>query len=126
MLKLTSFRLQLLWGLLVGTIVLLSTIRLWVNQISILGAYFNRDWVHFLAYVTVSILPLLAWRRKTGLALSLGMVVPATGVEIIRAVMAVRSPDVHYMVINTLGIAAGILLGLNILRLGSRMSHVDI
>jgi hypothetical protein len=125
MLKLTNFRLQLLWGLLVGTIVLASLLPYFSIHSNILGAYFDRHWIHFLAYVAVSILPLLAWRRNTGLVLSIGMAVLATGLEIVSAIVKARSPDIQYIVINALGIAAGILLGLNILALRSRMSQAD-
>jgi|SRR5271165_2464558 len=125
MLKLTSSRLQLLWVLLVGTIVLASLLPYLGIHANFFDAYFNGHWVHFLAYVAASFLPMLAWRRNTGLALSMGMVVLGTGLEIVRAIVEVRSPDIQYIVINVLGIAAGILLGLNILTLRSRMSQAD-
>jgi hypothetical protein len=123
MLKLTSVRLQLLWGILVGTIVLWSLLPYWGNQPRIVGTYFNRDWVHFLAYGVVSILPVLSWGRKTGLSLSIGVAVLATGLELARALVEARSLDVRYIVINILGIAAGMLLALNILTIRSRMSR---
>ena len=125
MLKLTSSRLQQLWALLVVTIVLASLLPFLGIQTNILDAYFNAHWVHFLTYVAVSILPLLAWRRNTGLAISMGMAVLGTGLEIVRAIEEVRSPDIQYIVIDALGIVAGILLGLNILTLRSRRSQAD-
>lgn len=125
MLKLTDTRLQLLWGLLVGATVLGSLLPYLGIHSNILSAYLNPHWLHFLVYTAVSFLPLIAWRRNTGLVLSMGMAVPATGLEIARAVAEVRSPNIEHIVINTLGIAAGILLGLNIVTLRSRMNQAD-
>ncbi|MGO9336300.1 MAG: hypothetical protein ACLPY1_02210 [Terracidiphilus sp.] len=124
MLKPTSSRLQQLWGLLVGMIVLASLLPYLGIHTNFLDTYFNGHWVHFLAYVAASFLPLLAWRRNTGVALSMGMVALGTGLEIVRATLDGRSPDIQYIVINALGVAAGILLGLNILTLRSRRSQV--
>jgi hypothetical protein len=121
MLKLTNFRLQLLWGLVVGTIALASVLPYSGNQANFLAMYFNRHWVHFLAYLAVSILPLLTWRRKAGLALSLGTTALAIGSEMARTLIVGRPLDIQYIVINSLGIVAGILLGLNILTLRSRV-----
>lgn len=126
MLKLTSSRLQLFWGLLVGAIAFAPLLPRVGIHTDIFDAYFNGHWVHFLAYAAVSFLPLLAWRRNTALILSMGMAVLGTGLEIARAIVEVRSPDIQYIVINALGVAAGILLGLNILTRRSRMTQADI
>jgi hypothetical protein len=126
MLKLTSSRLQLLWGLLVGTIVLVSLLPCFGVHTDIGDAYLNGHWVHFLSYGAASLLVVLAWKRKTALALSAGMAVLGTGLEIVLAIVEARSPDDQYIVINTLGIVAGILLGLNILTRRSRISQTDI
>jgi VanZ family protein len=123
MLKLTSSRLQQFWGLLVGAIVLASLSPFLGIQTNTLDAYLNGHWIHFLAYAAVSFLPLLAWRRNIGVALSMGMAALGAGLEIVRSIVEVRSADVQYIVINTLGVAAGVLLGLNILTLRSRMSE---
>jgi len=125
MLKRTSFRLRLLWGLLVGMTVLASLLPLSGIQANILDSNFNGHWAHFLAYAAVSFLPLLAWRRNTGIAISVGMAVLGAGLEIVCAIVEVRSPDTQYIVINALGIVAGILLGLNILALRSRKTQAD-
>ena len=125
MLKLTSSRLQQLWGLLVAGIVLGALLPYFGIQTNIFDPYFNGHWVHFLVYVAASFLPMLAWRRNTGVAVSIGMAVLGTGLELIRASMEVRSPDIQYIVINALGVAAGILLGLNILTLRSRTRQAD-
>jgi hypothetical protein len=125
MLRLTSSRLQHLWGLLVATIVLAPLFPFLGVDSNPLDVYFNGHWVHFLAYAAVSFLPLLAWRRNTGVVLCAGMAVIGTGLEIASAIVQGRSPDIQYIVINALGIVAGMLLGLNILTLRSRRSQAD-
>lgn len=126
MLKLINSRLQLLWGVLVGAIALASLPPLPGTHSDIFNAYFDGHWVHFLAYTVASFLPLLVWRRGTALVLSVGLAVLGTGMEIIRAIAGAKPPDVQYIIINALGVAAGILLGLNILARRSRMSQADI
>ncbi len=123
MLKPTSSRLQQLWGLLVGAIVLLSLLPFLGIDTDVFNIYINGHWVHFLAYGAASFVSLLAWRRNTGVALSMGMAVLGSGLEIVRAIAEVRSPDIQYIVINALGAVAGILLGLNILTLRSRRNQ---
>jgi hypothetical protein len=126
MLKLTNSRLQQLWGLLVGAIALASLLPYWGIHSDIFDAYFNGHWVHFLAYLAVSSVALLGWRRNIALALCAGMAVLGTGLEMVPAIVEARPPDIQYIVINVLGIVAGILLGLNILTRRSRMSQADI
>jgi hypothetical protein len=123
--KLTSSRLQQLWGLLVGTIVLVSLLPCLGIHTDLLGAYLNGHWVRFSAYVAVSFLPVVAWRRNRGVAISMGMAALGTGLEIVCAIVEVRAPEIQYIAINALGVAAGILLGLNILTLRSRRNQAD-
>jgi glycopeptide antibiotics resistance protein len=125
MLKLSSRRLQIYWWLLAGTIVLLSLLPHPAIPSTPLGAYLNSYWAHFLVYLAVSVLPVLAWPRKTGLMISLGVAVISVGLEILRGLFIYRSFHVEDIIVNLFGVAAGILLGWNILTLRSRMSQVD-
>jgi glycopeptide antibiotics resistance protein len=125
MLKHTNRRLQLYWWLMAGTVVIASLLPHANLSKNLLGAYFNWPWVHFLVYLGVSILPVLAWRLRTGLAMSLGMAVASVGLEILRGLVLYRSIRVQDIIVNLLGVAAGTLLGLNILTLRSGDSQVD-
>jgi len=116
---------QQLWGVLLVLIILASFSPFPGIHFNSFDSYFNGHWVHFLAYAAVSFLPLLAWRRNTGVVLCAGMAVIGTGLEIANAIVQGRSPDIQYIVINALGIVAGMLLGLNILTLRSRRSQAD-
>lgn len=125
MLKQINRRLQLYWWLLAGTIVIASFVPRTCLSIGLWGTYFNWPWVHFLVYLAVSILPVLAWRIRTGLAVTLGLAVASLGLEILRGLLLYRSVRVEDIVVNGFGIAAGALLGLNILTLRSRASQVE-
>jgi hypothetical protein len=122
MLKPTNRRLQLCWLLLAGTIGIASLLpHAKIAQ----GAYFNWPWIHFLVYLAVSILPVLAWRFRTGLAISIGTAVFSVGLEILRGLTLYRSIRFQDIVVNLFGVIAGSLLGLNILTLRTRTRPVD-
>ena len=125
MLKLTSRRLRRYWYLLVGIIVLLSLTPNPRAHNDLRQVFFDRFWFHFLAYVVVSILPLLAWRRRAGLILSSGTALLSIGLEMLRGFVNRSSVDVQGTIVNLLGIVAGILLGLNILMLRSRARRAE-
>ncbi len=86
-------------------------------------AYINSNWVHFLAYIVVAALPLLAWSFRTGLAISFGIAILSVGLQVLHGLISCRSIDPHNTEINLLGIASGILLGLNILVLRNRVKE---
>jgi hypothetical protein len=65
----------MLLGLLAGTFVLASLRLGQYTQKDLLSIHLDRYWFHFLTYVSVSILSLLVWRRRTGLMLGLEMAV---------------------------------------------------
>jgi uncharacterized membrane protein YhaH (DUF805 family) len=125
MLKHTNRRLKFYWWLLAGSIVIASL----MPHINIpnhpIGRHFSWPWVHFLVYLAVSILPVLAWRLRRGLAISLGMAVASVGLEILRGLVLYGSMRVQDIAVNLLGVAAGSLLGLNILTLRSHASRVN-
>ena len=66
-------------------------------------------WIHFLIFVLVGALPLLAWPRRTGLFFSFLTAAFAFGLEGIRA-----RPVLQLAMVNLLGVIGGILLGANL------------
>jgi hypothetical protein len=123
--KPTSRSLQLCWWLLSGTIVCVSLVPHSKFPSNPLWGYFNWYWAHFLVYVAVSILPLLAWRPRTGFLIALGGGALSAGLEIFRGLVWEGSVRFEDIAINMLGVAAGILLGLNILTLRSRTDTIN-
>ena len=116
----TKMRLRIFWFMLMGAVALAS---LWLGpneKISPLGAIVGHKWAHFLIYVAVASIALLAWKKLTGLLLAVGAAVLSICLQIIRGMITGFTTDTRALVINLLGIAAGVLLGLNILTLQSK------
>lgn len=125
MLKLTRLSLRLYWCLLVGAIVCVSLLPAPNIPRNLLWAYFDRYWAHFLVYAAVTIFPLLSWQRKTALVLSLGTAALSAILEMLHGAVTDHAVSIEGIVVNLLGVAAGVLLGLNILTLRSRMVPGD-
>jgi hypothetical protein len=124
MLKHVNQRLQFFWCLLAAAIVIASLLPHFNIAKNLLGVNLNWPWVHFMAYLGVSILPVMAWKFRIGLTVSLGGALTSLGLEILRGHLLYGSVRTQDIVFNLLGVAAGILLGLNILTLRSHSGHV--
>ena len=124
--KLTNFRWQILWSLLLSTTVAGSLLPCFGIHSNIFSLYLNENWVHFLAYAALSYIPMLTWKRKTALAIGTGEGFIGAALEVVRAIAGAHPLNIQYIVINLLGIGAGILLGLNILTRQSRISQADV
>jgi glycopeptide antibiotics resistance protein len=125
MLKPISRRLQLSWFLVAGTVLFLSLLPGPIFSTYSLRAYVNLYWVRFLIYLLVSTFPVFAWRLRTGLFLSLGLGAVSAGLEVFRGSFLYRSVRFEDIVVNFLGITAGILLAVNIQTLRTRTNPVD-
>jgi UDP-GlcNAc:undecaprenyl-phosphate GlcNAc-1-phosphate transferase len=113
------------WYVLTGGIAIVSVLPDASLHDPALGPYINNNWIHFVAYATVAALPMVAWRVRTGLALSLGMATLSVGLQVLRGLFSGRITNFQGTTINLLGIAAGVLLGLNILTLRSSRESID-
>ncbi|MGB7549858.1 MAG: hypothetical protein WBM14_19140 [Terracidiphilus sp.] len=111
---------QLSWCVLVGAIALAYLLPGDSLHKPPLNAYVDSGWAHFFVYLVAATLPLLAWKRRTGLAVSLGVAILSVVLQVLRGLNAGRAADFDGTVINLFGIAAGILLGLNIVAHRSR------
>jgi len=111
---LTNNRLLYLWCALTGGIVLVSILlgSSWIY--SLIAAYDSNRWVHFFAYASVAAIPIAAWKRRITMAYSL--VPPLLSIAIASSHVYFPGPVVRVENIpaDIFGIAAGILLGLNI------------
>jgi hypothetical protein len=105
---------------LIGAILFLSFLPCASLHRPLLNAYINGDWAHFPAHTAAAAVPLLAWRSRRAFALSLGVAVMLVGLQVLCGLISRQPTDLHGTVVNLLGIAAGILLGFNILKLRSR------
>jgi len=107
-------RLFYLWCVLVGGILLVSILPAgsWIYR-SIAGFDSNR-WVHFLAYALAASIPVAAWKRRKNILLSLIPVLMSTALEAVQAAISEPIVRTQNVPADLFGIAAGILLGLNI------------
>jgi hypothetical protein len=119
--KLISFQWRILWYVLTSAIVCVTLIPAVSFHNSILVAIFSTDWTHFLAYAFVATLPMLAWERRTGIAICFGLAMLSVGLQALRGLISGGPIDLDGTVVNLLGITAGILLSLNILTLRSHV-----
>ncbi len=117
MLLLTKSRLRVSWCVLAGVTALASLLPDFISRDPNITANINMNWVHFLVYFPITTLPILAWRLRTGLVISLGVGILPVAAQLVHGVISGRGTDPNGIVINLLGIASGTLLGLNILAL---------
>lgn len=87
------------------------------------GVQFDSGWTHFLAYTVAAVLSMLVWKRRTGFVFALGISFVSVVLQILRGWIAGHPTDLYGTVINLLGIAAGVLLGLNIIALRAHASR---
>lgn len=80
-----------------------------------LGAIIGHRWAHFLLYLALGCIAFFAWRASTALIISCGAALVSVTLQIARAALAHAPLDVRALVVNLLGIVAGVLLGFNIL-----------
>ena len=111
---------QVSWCVLIAVIALASLFSGEIMHKPPLNAYIDSGWAHFFAYMAAAALPLLAWKRRVGIAVALGVAVLSVLLQILRGLVAGHVVDFDATVINLLGIAAGILLGFNIIAHRSR------
>ena len=111
---LTKPNLRICWCILIGVISLVSCFPGASLQRPLFGLNIDSGWAHFLVFAVAATIPLLAWMRRTALTLDLGIAILSVGLQLLRGFAANRPMDSAAMVINVLGIAAGILIGLNL------------
>ena len=110
----TNNRLFYLWCVLSVAIVLISILPGSSRIYHILAAYDSDRWVHFLAYGAVATIPFAAWKRKASILLSLSPAIISIVLGSWQAHNSGHMIRTRNVPADLFGIAAGILLGLNI------------
>jgi hypothetical protein len=80
----------------------------------LVSGYDSNRWAHFISYATVITIPVALWRRKIGVLLSLVTVFVAMALEFLPIHVPGEMAHTQSIPADLFGIAAGILLGLNI------------
>jgi hypothetical protein len=118
----SSFR---IWLLIVASVFLFEVVpgRNWIYD-SV--AIFDKSrWLHFLVYMGLVAIPFASWRNKTNLLLSLIPPFLTYALEYVQS--SFYGPHIRYRNLSAdlFGIAAGVLLGLNLRSLHSSRSSPD-
>jgi hypothetical protein len=119
----TNSNLRLSWCLLSGAIAIGTFLPGASLHGQVLNSYINSDWLRFAVFSAVGAIPIVAWKPRTGIAIALSMAILSINLQFLRGGMLGRGIDVGGTVINLLGIAAGILIGLHIRRFGEKTRH---
>jgi hypothetical protein len=118
-----NFWLRGAWFTLIVAIALVSLLPRTASYLPILGPYLDRGWAHFMVYGCAATLCMLAWRSRTALFLASGLFLLSVGTQFLHSFKVGLDPDSFSIVVNMFGIAAGILLGLNLVTLRSRLKQ---
>jgi len=112
----TNSHLRTWWLVLTGLIAIVTIVPSTFLHDGLLNSYINIDWLRFAAYAAVGAIPILAWRMSTGFAITLSVAILSINLQFLRGMTHGQGLDVQGTVINLLGLAAGILIGLHIHR----------
>jgi hypothetical protein len=114
------FQLRLVWYVLIGCVTIAPVLPGGILHDSQIANNLNHTWVHFLVYMALAALPLLGWWLRAGVVLTSATAVLSVVLQAEHGFVSGRGMDVHSTTINLLGVAAGVLLSLNILALCAR------
>ncbi len=107
-------RLVYLWCLSLGGILFLSILRGSSWYYDSIAAVDSSRWAHFLAYALVATIPVAAWRYRRDVAFCLVPVLMSVALESLQMHTPGPVAHIHNVSADIFGIAAGILLGLNL------------
>ncbi len=117
-------RLRYAWGALAAGVLIMSALpgRIWIGPVTL--PYCPSRWVHFLVYVAVTSIPCAAWRTKSGVLCCLSVIAFSVVRVFFFAVAGSTANGLENVFSDLFGIAAGILLGLNLRVMGSSAGTV--
>ena len=103
-----------LWCLVIGGVFLLSILRGDPSTHHFLAAWDSSRWLHFLAYTLITAIPVAACRYRRDVLFCLVPVIMSITFESLQTHVPGLTVRTQIVVAGLFGIAAGILLGLNI------------
>jgi hypothetical protein len=111
---LTNNRLFYLWCVLTVGIVLISILPGSSGIYHFLAAYDSNRWAHFLEYAALAAIPVAAWKRKASMLFSLILAIVCIALELRQTYIPGSMIHGKNVPADLFGIAAGVLLALNI------------
>lgn len=103
-----------LWCLLVCSIFLSSSLQSAKWAYHYLAPYDSNRWIHFIVYAVIVALPVGTWRRRKAILLSFVPPIMSIILESLQAGIPLPVLQTQTIPADLFGVAAGILLGLNI------------
>jgi zinc transporter ZupT len=82
-------------------------------------AYDANRWIHFLVYAAVASLPAGAWKGKSSILLPMAVIGLCIALEPLQTFISGPIVRPQNVLADLFGVAAGILLGLNLRRMGT-------
>ena|ERR1700722_15460311 len=119
----TNSHLRISWLVITGLLAVATVVPSAALHDGLLNSYINSDWLRFGAYAVVGAIPIVAWRKSTGIAVALSVAILSINLQFLRGMTHGQGLDMQGTVINLLGIAAGILIGLHIRRFDEEPRH---
>jgi hypothetical protein len=113
-LPLNANRLLYLWCLVIGGIISVSILHSSRPLYQHLAIYGSNRWVHFVAYALILTIPIGVWQRKSSMFFSFIPAFIGITLELFRAGYPWSAEIAQTIPADLFGVAAGILLGLNI------------
>jgi hypothetical protein len=109
-----SWQLRVFWFALVGVVLVLTNLpgRSWFYHV--MFPYNSNRWLHFILYSIMAAIPVVAWRRWSIVLSSLVGVLLVVAVGSLQAFLPGHLTRPQPALPDLFGIAAGILLGLNL------------
>jgi hypothetical protein len=109
-----QLRLSIIWCVLAGVVLVMTTSRgeHWIGHVT--DQYCPNRWVHFLLYAAVTAIPCAKWRTKRWLLCCFSVVGACIAYGLIHIIVSGPNVDTEGVVSNLFGVAAGVLLGLNL------------
>lgn len=102
------------WCMLICSIFLSSSLQSTQSAYQFIAPYDSSRWVHFLVYAAVVAFPVGTWRRRKSIMLSFVPPIMSIVLELLQAGVPIPTLRTQTIPADLFGVAAGILLGLNI------------
>ena len=117
-----SIRLRIIWFTLIAAMAVASMLPR-DGVFATIRASYDRGWMHFLVYAVLAALAMFTWKSKTAILSALGLFAFSGVLHMFHLLFSGSAIDYFGMIVDFLGIVAGILLGINIIVLRSRVKQ---
>ena len=119
----TKFQLRIVLLALIGAVAVIWLFPFTGTRLAQYESLIDRGWLHFLVFAVIAAINMLAWRQPVSFMTAFGLFAISVGLQLIHNARTGIGVDRFALIANLLGILAGVLLGLNIATLKSRLKQ---